>query len=157
MLLPGTRTSDNTVVTSSSGNSVTVIPLELPYVLQAFCYRPTYLRIKDFWTHLCNHRLTEFVAPIYDFIDPICAIRVKKVRPISDFDSPKMHSDIREAIYALGEASLCHGDVRLDNIGYSESRYVLYDYDSVRVGADIHGVWKDLSMFEDSIRYRRLA
>lgn len=113
--------------------------------MQAFCHIATYLRIKEFWARLCNSELTEYMATIYDFIDPICAIRVKKVSPVSHY-RPEMVTHIRQAICALGEVSLCHGDIRLDNIGYDGEldRYVLYDYDGVKVGADMSAIWRDL-------------
>lgn len=169
-------TPDNTIVTSSSGQSVTIIPKEHDYVLQAFPSLEKYKNIRDFWSKVmkCESDVTKFMAPIIDFYDEIQTIKVKKVAPLNDFGvevkvfksiENTIREHIAEAIVMLGEEGLLHGDTRLDNIGYNldSARYVLFDYDKATTNPSIGDIESNLYMFDRSMcfhtqndRYDRL-
>jgi hypothetical protein len=157
-------TPENTIVTSSSGQSVTIIPKEHDYVLQAFPSLERYKNIKNFWAKIadCESDVTKFLAPILDFYDEIQTIKVKKVAPLNNFgvninfnksaEGP-IRDQIAEAIVMLGEEGLLHGDPRLDNIGYDldNTRYVLFDYDKAGTNPSVREIENNLDMFDRSM------
>jgi hypothetical protein len=166
-LLPNICSPENCIVTSSSGSSVTIIPKEVDYVLQAFPNKDNYERIKTFWNELLNTKDTDlltYLAPIRDFYDNRLIIKVKKVAPLNNFGGTtklpdeghgKMEKDIRQAIECLGEYGLVQGDARIDNIGFDvdTKRYVLYDYDQAKIKASVCQVINNLSMFDESLKF----
>lgn len=158
-LLPGARTSHNTQVTSSSGTNATIIPIDLPYVLQAFASPEVYHRVQQFWMRAEG---TAGLAEILAFHDDLMVIAVEKVIPIADMiPSPLpdnidlIYAQISQTIYDLGHKGLVHGDPRLDNIGWSEtkSRYLLFDYDGGKIAATHEQTSEDLRALEISISY----
>jgi hypothetical protein len=167
-ILPGNRESTNTIITTSSGNSVTIIPLELDYVLQVFTGVSTYNRIKDFWTRVTSDSESDMnLAEIKEFYDDQIMIKVEKVLPLNNFtvtidlnhhNLDGLVDDVTETLVALGRINVIHGDPRLDNIGWSNVRqtYVLYDYDSVKCNASITDICEDQRILEKSINYHTL-
>lgn len=157
-------TPENTIVTSSSGQSVTVVPKEHDYVLQAFPSLERYQNIKNFWSKVNESEsdVTKFLAPILDFYDEIQTIKVKKVAPLNNFGvnvkvnksaEASIRDQIAEAIVILGEEGLLHGDPRLDNIGYNldSTRYVLFDYDKADTNPSVREIENNLEMFDRSM------
>lgn len=158
-LLPGERTAENTRVTSSSGTNATLIPAELPYVLQAYRSPEVYFRIHKFWERAKG---TPGLAEILWFRDDLQIIAVEKVEPLSAVPGAdwlsnidEIHEQVSRTIRALGDKSLAHGDTRMDNIGWSntKSRYLLYDYDSAKTDATPEQVSADVLALGTSIEY----
>lgn len=158
-LLPGERTAENTHVTSSSGTNATVIPAELPCVLQAFCSPDVYCRVSEFWRQAKG---TPGLADIIWTNDDLLIIAVEKVMPLSDMDPcpipgdiDRIYEQVSQTIRDLADKNLAHGDPRLDNLGWSEtkSRYLLYDYDSAKIAATSDHVSADVSALSASIQH----
>jgi hypothetical protein len=75
------RTIENTIVTSSSGISITVIPIDGNIVFQGYINETIFHRIKDFCTLLARHRDRDeikFLTPCHEFYPEINAISFKK-------------------------------------------------------------------------------
>jgi tRNA A-37 threonylcarbamoyl transferase component Bud32 len=164
--LSGHRTPENTIITTSGGLSVTVIPIELDYVMQSFISESVYNRIKAFWAQIIRARLNIRLnlAQILEFYDNSLMIKVQKVQPLNEYTTtiPTMllkhqrsdlMDDIDETITALGRIKVVHGDPRLDNIGWSETdqKYVLFDYDNTLIGASYEQIDHDHRILQKSM------
>lgn len=157
-------TPDNTIVTSSAGNTVTIIPKNEDYVLQVFRSPDRYRIVKSFWNRTaddCSARMG--LAQILDFDDDKYMIKVQKVVPLNKFgvgisvdigvDINKISSDISHTINHLGENGVIHGDTRLDNVGWYKDRYVLYDFDSVKVDVSVTEIEHEHDVLQSSINF----
>ena len=163
---------ENTVVTSSSGISVTVIFRNKDKVYQLFSCKSVYERIKKFCEAMeCHYGIndyTKYIVKHRDFFDEIFGISFDKIEPINNFtfdpEQMKTHvqprkkmieQDISKALTFFHEyMDASHGDCRIDNIGYNwnTSTYVLFDYDKSILHSDLTSKTKDLTTFQDSLK-----
>ena len=154
-------TPDNILaIATSSGSSVTIIRIDVPYVIQLYRLKETYDRIVDFCTAVAetDGDGREFLVPCQFHDDQNKAIGFKKIWPLNNFgvdlDTADVNLDhlkanITSALTYLSDAGMSHGDPRLDNVGVdAEGRYVLFDYDKVSFESDP----SDLSKFATSFK-----
>lgn len=138
----------NTVVTSSSGISITLIFKNKDTVYQIFASRQVYDRIKDFCEKMSPHYDnpdSKYIVKHKLCIDEHLAIAFEKIQPINNFKFDiyemkryvqehmgKIKEDIDKALTFFNQTmGFYHGDARIDNIGYNETtgNFVLFDYD----------------------------
>ena len=94
-------------------------------------------------------------------------IRVQKIEPLNKFtatyigdidteiDTESVQRDIHCVLDFLHEHRLSQGDVRLDNIGQHDGKYVLFDYDGACLDITLSEMDRDLDIFTESIcRYK---
>lgn len=163
---------ENTIVTSSSGISVTIIFRNKDKVYQLFSGKSVYERIKSFCEAMASHYgindYTKYIVKHREFFDEIYGISFDKIEPINNFtfDPQKMKThvqchrsmiekDISKALSFFHEyMNASHGDCRIDNIGYNwnTSTYVLFDYDKSSLDSDLGSKTKDLTTFQDSLK-----
>ena len=163
---------ENTIVTSSSGISVTVIFRNKDKVYQLFSGKSVYERIKKFCDTMKAHyginNYSKYIVKHRDFFDEIFCISLEKIEPINNFtfnpekmrkkvqsDRITIEKDISKAISFFHEyMNSSHGDCRIDNIGYNwnTSTYVLFDYDKSILNSDLASKTKDLTTFQDSLK-----
>ena len=162
----------NTIVTSSSGISVTVIFRNKDVVYQLFSGKSVYERVKKFCQAMSIHYgingYTNYIVKHREFFDEINGISFDKIEPINNFtfDPKKMKThvqtrhkvieeDISKALSFFHEyMNASHGDCRIDNIGYNwnTGTYVLFDYDKSILDSDLASKTKDLTTFQDSLK-----
>lgn len=153
----------NYIITTSSGSSVTVIPVTKNYVLQVFTCNDIYLNVLQFWHAVQHNNLEALIAPILDHDDTINMIKVQKVHPLNDFsyhganisglDVHILEKEVTHIIEQLGEYGLVQGDTRLDNVGTYDGHYVLFDYDNAKLNVPVTAINRDLQIFQKSLRY----
>ena len=163
---------ENTIVTSSSGISITVIFRNKDKVYQLFSAKSVYERIKKFCEAMTPHYgindYTKYIVKHREFFDEIYGISFDKIEPINNFtfDPQKMkkhvqsrrnmiEQDISKALSFFHEyMNASHGDCRIDNIGYNwnTGTYVLFDYDKSILDSDLASKTKDLTTFQDSLK-----
>lgn len=168
----GDLSTENTIVTSSSGISVTVIFKNKDLVYQLFSGKSVYKRIKKFCEAMASHYgindYTKYIVKHREFFDEINGISFDKIEPINEFtfnpQKMKTHvqtrhnvieQDIKKALCFFHEyMNASHGDCRIDNIGYNwnTGTYVLFDYDKSILDSDLASKTKDLTTFQDSLK-----
>jgi serine/threonine protein kinase len=165
--LPRRRTAANTRAVTSAGASVTIIPMELPDVYQAFISPMVFDKIVEFYDilrqnddprrrHIVPGRAVEPGVVEYKKIKPLNAFEVS----ISDQNKQfvvshreQIQRDITNALAYLHELGITHGDPRMDNIGYDEQYgiFVLFDFDKVKLYSTMGDVESDEDMFSKSL------
>ena len=166
-LLPGIRNKKNTIVLSSSGTSVTVIPEETNYVLQMYKSQSIFRKIVTFLNTVHEHPdpRTKYIVQGNAVTEGI--IKYKKLHPLNAFASDissssskliksnyrQIEQDIKNAIAYLHSIKVRHGDTRIDNIGYDlESNvFVLFDYDKISLTLTRAGAEDDNEIFKESL------
>jgi len=158
---------------SSGGNSVVMLLEKDAY--QIFKYKHEYDRVLDFILDISKNDCVEVKLGSntirYSLLDYLSTMKSKnsrlqtiiwvKLKCLNELDTKERISlvtrfiekliwDILKVIVGLNRHGYAHGDVSLDNIGYIENRFVLYDYNMTRKSNDIH---KDLVSFIRSIRF----
>lgn len=159
---------------SSGGNSVVML-LENQAV-QIFKYKHEYDNVLDFILDISTKSLVEIKLSSqytlrYSLFDHL-SVMIKKnshlqtiiwnrLECLNELDTKerialvtrfieKLIWDILKIVVGLNHCGYSHGDVSLDNIGYSQGHFVLYDYNMTRKSNDMH---KDLVSFCRSIRF----
>lgn len=162
------RTPENTIVTTSGGLSVTVIPLDQSRAVQVYASKELYQRIKAF----CLRFTTDVPSPTryltlpLEYHDEELAISFEKIEPLNCFGADieavyryaaehieAIRSDISKALKFLHENRMQHGDPRLDNIGYCPDRecYVLFDYDKAGINITNYDMDADCGILDSSL------
>lgn len=149
------------IITTSSGSTVTVIPLVSDFVLQIFRSKDIYLRVLQFWKKIQKYDLQKFIARIISYNDKLNMIKVQKVNPLNNFsyggadisglDITSLEKEVISIIEQLGEYGLVQGDTRLDNIGTYNGHYVLFDYDNAKIDASIKDIEHNIRIFQKSL------
>lgn len=169
-IFSSTRTAENTKVTSSSGNSVTIIPHDMDIVVQIYVNTFTYRDIKRFFFIIedSHDERKKYLVPYRVFHDDINAIEFKKVMPLNEFGADlnivqsngrahryDIYHDVGLALDFLQDIDLAHGDPRLDNIGYDHdnSIFVFFDYDKVSIDASQSKKLDDHRIFMSSLSH----
>lgn len=92
---------------------------------------------------------------------PLQCVVYEKVRPVSVHDNLKqVEQDMRRTLNVLHSVGFSHGDVSLDNIGWSyiQKRYVLFDFETMSktthatVERDWYSLDKSLEFWSDKQR-----
>ena len=162
---PGRRTVKNTLVTCSGGLSVTLVPDDMPIVLQVFL-EDVYSKVKTFCQEVERLSLEQYLARPVSYYDDEHAISFRKVIPLNQFTADMeqtyqsartkiedISEDVGEALQALHQFELAHGDPSLDNIGYDTEarRFVLFDFDKSITRATDHEKSRDFHQFQTSM------
>jgi|688.fasta_scaffold266160_2 hypothetical protein len=159
---------------SSGGNSIVMLLKKQAY--QIFKYKSEYDKVLDFILELSSTNFVEInLTPqrtlCYSLFDHLSVMKNKnsrlqtiiwnRLKCLNELDTKdrialvtrlieKLIWDILKVIVGLNRYGYCHGDVSLDNIGYSQDHFVLYDYNMTRKSDDMR---KDLVSFIRSIRF----
>jgi hypothetical protein len=167
--LPGKRTKKNTVVLTSSGGSVTVIPRDKDFILQGYHRLSTFHKLIDFYERVNANPdpRTKYIVrgrPVADGI-----FEFLKLHPLNEYSPDiklanreniiknikQIKIDIRKAIDYLHSIGVRHGDTRMDNVGYDLQNdvFVLFDYDKINLSLTRDGAEDDDAIFEKSVKY----
>lgn len=159
---------------SSGGNSVVLLAEKR--AIQIFKYKHEYEKILEFIIDIskCDSvqiNLTPQRVLKYSLFDHLSIMKNgnphlqtivwNRIKCLNELDTKdrttlvtriieKLIWDILKIIVGLNRCGYSHGDVSLDNIGYSTDHFVLYDYNMTRKGNDMR---KDLVSFARSIRF----
>ena len=164
--LSGLRTKENTMVTSSSGASVTIIPAELNNTIyQAYISHDIFKKISKFYEVLNTHPdpRRKYIVKGHPVEQGVFAFA--KLYPLNEFgpDLIQQHyrqikHDITEAIDYLHSLQIRHGDTRVDNIGYSRElgSFVLFDFDKISLTLTRAGIEDDKEIFKESLNFKML-
>lgn len=165
---------------SSGGNSVVL--LNEDRAVQIFKYKDEYQKVIQFILDISKQPFVELSFYIADNSNRILKYSVldflssmknhnphlntivwNKITCLNELDTKvritlvtrmieKLIWDILKTIVGLHRCGYSHGDVSLDNIGFSNGRFVLYDYNMTRK-SNHTGMRKDLVSFIRSIRF----
>lgn len=165
-------------VKSSNGSSFVILSDEKENVYQIFKYDKIAKKIFNIFNYLsknkyhkikfeCNfmyeYNLFDYLANLVSYI-PENTIAWKKHICLNSFDKEKIKEiicnnitkllwDIGICLYILHNIGVRHGDARIDNIGISNNKFILFDYDGSEMINDIYKNYKDLSDFIKSIKF----
>ena len=160
-------------LTASSGSSVIILPEDRDFVIQVYFNDKTYEKIY-FYKHAGYLPENVFVN-ILSFDEEHNAIMFEKIETVITSENlsglsqgeqstlkndlsveqqKKLYNDVSIHIDTLGSYCMTHGDLTLDNIGYSSKRdmYVLYDFDTLKYNLD-ETCDADSISFESSINF----
>lgn len=140
-------------LTASSGLSIVIIDTHYNYVHQYYLSKDLYKKVLDNVTKLkqtINHGFVKIIS----YNDELQLITYEKVEPIKDddFDMSKLKNDVFKTLKAMKRFGISHGDLVLDNIGYSktDNQYLIYDFETVKFDVKESN---DLYTFLKSIKF----
>lgn len=165
---------DNLSVTSSNGMSFVFISKEKDNVYQYFKNHISPKKIFNIIYYISKNRYISILeiddkydlfVNIAEFISyiPQNIIVWKKHKCLNEFDSDKLQEiisnniykllwDIGKCLYAFNKINLIHGDARIDNIGISNNKFILFDFDNTSFLTE-ESYNKDIYDFITSIKF----
>lgn len=122
-----------------------------------------YHKIKFEGNFMYEYNLFEYLPNLVSYI-PKNIIVWKKHVCLNSFDKEELKDiisnniikliwDIGLCLYMLHNNGVNHGDARIDNIGITNNKFILFDYDGSEITSDIYKNYKDLSDFINSIKF----
>ncbi len=163
--LPDKRSKRNTIVLTSSGASVTVVPKNRQYVYQAYISHNIFEKINSFCRmieassdprkkYIVRGRAVDEGVIEFDKLHPLNEYGVSIKRSFIKMNHAKIYHDIKQAIDYLHDFNIRHGDPRIDNVGINleTGDFVLFDFDKINLNLTKAGMEDDLQIFRDSLR-----
>lgn len=147
-----------TCIETSCGTSI-VIETNFDVVYQLYLYPVLFKRISQVLILYGLNGLSGLVY-CYSIIDALNCIVFEKLKPINrienlnSIDIDRIRHDVSRTLHQLHSFHYTHGDVTLDNIGWSElqQQYVLYDFETVAYYT-LSNIDRDWYMFNKSIDF----
>lgn len=140
-------------LTASSGLSIIIVNKYCDCVHQYYLSKDLYKKVLDNVNKLnqtINHGFVKFLSSD----DKLQLITYEKVEPINGnaFDTTKLKNDVFKTLKTMKELGISHGDLVLDNIGYSkiDNQYLIYDFETVKFDVKESN---DLYTFLKSIKF----
>lgn len=141
-------------LTASSGLSIIIINRHHNCVHQYYLSKDLYKKVLDNVTKL-NQSINHGFVKIISYNDELRMITYEKIEPIKgkDFDLSKLKNDVFKTLKVMKKLGISHGDLVLDNIGYSkiDNQYLIYDFETMKFDVDESS---DLYTFLKSIKFR---
>lgn len=141
-------------LTTSSGLSVIIVNKYCNCVHQYYLSQDLYKKVLGNVTKL-NQTFDRGFVKFLSFNDELQLITYEKIEPINgnDFNISKLKNDVFKTLKAMKEANVSHGDLVLDNIGYSkiDNQYLIYDFETMKF--DVEEESNDLYTFLKSIKF----
>lgn len=142
-------------LTCSSGLSIIILDKSNEeYVYQYYLSNHTYDKVLNNVLKLNDMCIHGFIK-MYEHDDELRLIKYQKIVPIIDdaFDISKIKNDVFKVLIQMKKYNITHGDLTLDNIGFSpiENRYLIYDFETMNFNSEQD---VDLYIFLKSINFR---
>jgi hypothetical protein len=139
-------------ITSSSGSSVVIVADTV--VFQYYKSRDVKKKICDIYKRIIDNNLFEYDGIEYNLTDYIVPVNTMlcninndiiidhviiwtKIQPVNLIKERvnifKMKRDIDIALNGLQQKRIAHGDTRIDNIGFYNGKYILFDFDMSKI------------------------
>jgi hypothetical protein len=164
--LPGKKTKSNTVILTSGGASVTVIPKVGNYVYQAYISLNIFRKINTFCRMIqrSSDPRKKYIVQGHAVDHGHGVIAFDKLHPLNEYGiminksfirthQVNISHNIRAALAYLHDLGVRHGDPRIDNVGVNMATgdFVLFDFDKINLTVTADGIEDDLQIFRDSL------
>jgi hypothetical protein len=161
-------------VKTSNCTSFVFISSEKENVYQYFCFNKIFKRICTIILSLNNkiivdqdykYNLNNYLSNFIDSYENDNIIVWKKHICLNSFSDDYLNTficnnitkilwDISHSLYGLHQNNISHGDCRIDNIGISDGKFILFDFDGSFSQESSFNYSKDLYDLITSIKYR---